>query len=88
MEEHDEFILEDIGLVLCHDFPFLAASPDGVAKCSCHGISMVEIKCPYKYRFSSPTDEQALTDRNYCLNENGLKSKFAILLCGLRLHLQ
>ena len=73
-KEHDEFISEDIGLVLCHDFPFLAASPDGVAKCSCHGISMVEIKCPYKYRFSSPTDEQALTDRNYCLNENGLKS--------------
>lgn len=34
------------GVFLDKDSPFLAASPDGIVECDCHGRVLVEIKCP------------------------------------------
>ena len=70
---HNDFIFENTGLVVYKPFPFLAASPDGLAKCKCHGVNIVEIKCPYKYKHVSATDPAAMNDPTYCLNSNGLK---------------
>jgi hypothetical protein len=72
-QTHDCFQFEETGLVLYCDFPFLAASPDGLSNCNCHRPKVVEIKCPYKYWLLSPTDPSALSDPNYFLNKNGLK---------------
>ena len=68
---HKDFIFENTGLVLHEDFPFLAASPDGLFKCSCHPPGCLEIKCPFKYRDTEPTSEQALLDKDYCLDDKG-----------------
>ena len=32
------------------DYPYLAASPDGLFFCKCCGLSIVEAKCPYSVR--------------------------------------
>ena len=72
---HDDFSCQVIGLVLHPTFPFLAASPDGLVRCKCHGCATLEIKCTYKYRDVSPDDPAALVDSNYFLNKDGLKSK-------------
>ena len=38
---YKDFIFASTGLVLHEDFPFLAPSPDGLFKCSCHPPSRV-----------------------------------------------
>lgn len=55
------------GLILNPNFPFLGASPDGILSCNCCPQRLLEIKCPFKYRFQSPTSEDALSDKAYCL---------------------
>jgi hypothetical protein len=73
---HQNFRFENTGLVLSSDSPFIAASPDGLAKCDCHGVNLVEIKCPYKYRNDLPTNAEALNDPQFCLDQNrNLKKK-------------
>lgn len=38
------------GLFIQPDYPYLAASPDGLFYCRCHGLSIIEAKCPYSVR--------------------------------------
>ena len=38
------------GLFIKPDYPYLAASPDGLFLCKCCGLSIVEAKCPYSVR--------------------------------------
>ena len=42
--------LKASGLLVKSDEPYLAASPDGLFKCRCCGVSVVEVKCPYSIR--------------------------------------
>ena len=37
-------------------YPHLGATPDGIISCDCCGTGVIEIKCPYKYRDSHPTE--------------------------------
>ncbi|XP_078610518.1 uncharacterized protein LOC144881370 [Branchiostoma floridae x Branchiostoma japonicum] len=62
--------LEEVGLILYKDFPFIGASPDGMRQCSCHGRTVIEIKCPYKYRDIYPAADLCLSDANYCLDKD------------------
>ena len=32
------------------NFSYIAASPDGLANCKCHGKTLLEIKCPFSIR--------------------------------------
>ena len=50
-QSHQKFSMVDTGLHILSDFPFLGASPDGLVNCDCHGMGVIEIKCPYKYRY-------------------------------------
>ena len=67
------------GFVVNPAFPYLGASPDGICSCDCCPSRLLEIKCPYKYRFEVPTSARALSDKQYCLesSSNGaiLKTK-------------
>ena len=47
---HDELEFSSSGLVVCLQQPWLAASPDGLINCNCHGAGVIEVKCPYKHR--------------------------------------
>ena len=67
---HENFIISQCGLVIDPQNPFLGASPDGMVCCTCCGKGALEIKCPFKYRDLSPTDNQALSDPQYFLKKN------------------
>lgn len=47
---HMNFVCRDSGLQISTEWPFLAASPDGVIKCTCCKEGVLEIKCPYNGR--------------------------------------
>ncbi len=65
---HAGFQLRESGLVVSPDYPFLAASPDRVMTCPCHGKVMIEVKCPYKHR-SSTIASAVKMDEQFCLEE-------------------
>jgi len=68
---HDNLKVEEAGLVIDSSFPFIAGSPDGSSRCTCHGTSVIGIKCPFKYRSISPVDPSAIGDQQYCLDSFG-----------------
>ena len=43
------FEIELTGLHIDTHFPVLGASPDAIVNCDCHGMGVVETKCPEKY---------------------------------------
>ncbi|XP_072037064.1 uncharacterized protein [Amphiura filiformis] len=45
--------------------PFIGASPDAIVNCECHGMGVVEVKCPYKHKESDFV--QVSTDSTQCL---------------------
>ena len=47
------------------EYPFIGASPDGYVTCSCHGKSLIEVKCPYRCRDKSI--EAVANDKDFCL---------------------
>ena len=55
-KEHFEFRVDEVGLCLMSDYPFLGASRDGIVSCACCGRGTLEVKCPYKYKENLPTD--------------------------------
>ena len=63
--KHKNFKTALSGLVINQKYPYVAVSPDGICSCDCHGIRLLEIKCPYKIRDQSPTSNKALTNRDF-----------------------
>lgn len=66
-KHQNTLVVDDCGLVVDPQFSCLGASPDGLVTCDCHNSSVLEIKCPYKYRNQLPTCKEALADPSYCL---------------------
>ena len=54
MERHTSFAVEITGLHVNPTYPHLGASPDGLISCSCCGDGLLEIKCPYSVRHTTP----------------------------------
>ena len=54
--KHKKLKMEEPGLYLDVDKPFIGASPDRIISCFCHGKICVEIKCPCSVSDKSPTD--------------------------------
>ena len=48
--QHKSFKLENCGMFIHHQFPYIAASPDALSECSCHGKITVEVKCPFSIK--------------------------------------
>ena len=67
---HQTFSLRLSGFLVDSSKPFLGASADGIAACSCHGTRTVEIKCPYKHRDSTALDAAA-NDNSFCIDTSG-----------------
>ena len=53
---HTNFHIKDVGFFINPKFPYIGASPDGIASCDCCGDVLIEIKCPYCQRNSSVSD--------------------------------
>ena len=56
-KSHKGLKMEEPGLILDVERPFIGASPDRLVSCLCHGKLCVEIKCPYSISHKSPTDD-------------------------------
>ena len=67
-EHHSNFSATKSGLHLSMDSSFLGASPDGIIKCTCCGIGVLEIKCPFNFRYDD-NFEQMLKQKECCLTE-------------------
>ncbi len=63
---HPGFQIFESGLVISLENPFLAASPDRIIRCECHGYIVVEVKCPYTHRDSTITGALE-SDKQFCL---------------------
>ena len=70
-KQHTSFKLEATGLCVNPSFPHLGASPDGLISCNCCGNGVLEIKCPYSVRHTTPDQASYLlsTDDGYKLSE-------------------
>ena len=47
---HEDLEFLDSGLIISLLAPWLAASPDSLVCCKCHGLGVIEAKCPHKHR--------------------------------------
>ena len=50
-QEYQNFVIQNTGLHINAEFPYLGASPDSLIQCDCHGKGVLEIKCPHNYRY-------------------------------------
>lgn len=65
--DHRDVSVEQCGLVINSDYPFMGASPDGLVSCQCCGNGVVEIKCPYNFR--STDVMEYVSSRESCFTE-------------------
>ena len=65
--------VEDCGVFLSVDYPFLATSPDGVIWLRNEKFGIVEVKCPYKHHDNSI--EMACQDPAFCLSIDGNETR-------------
>ena len=68
-ETHDNVQCKDVGLIVAHDTPYVAASPDGIVSCDCHGDSVLEVKTTWKH-WSAAWDD-IKKDKKYHFTEEG-----------------
>ena len=66
-QAHTNVNVQDSGLIINPQLPFLGATPDGNVSCTCCGNGIVEIKCPYCHKGDSI--EVASEDKKFCLKK-------------------
>ena len=59
---HTNFQYRNSGFVVSTEYPYIGASPDGVVQCDCCGCGVLEIKCPYCVRESTPDEAPYLNN--------------------------
>ena len=72
--EHHDLQVEETGFHVNAEYPYLGATHNGLVYCSCHEIKLLEIKCPYQYKYGLLKWE---TDKDFIL-DNNLKQKIII----------
>ncbi len=58
-KSHTNVKVEECGIFLCQDMPFVGGSPDRILSCQCCGKSCLEVKCPFSITHLSPVDAEA-----------------------------
>jgi hypothetical protein len=53
---HKKVVVEEKGLYVMSDYPFIGCSVDGIISCKCHGKKVFEIKCPFSSRHLHPKE--------------------------------
>ncbi|KZS04142.1 Uncharacterized protein APZ42_032963 [Daphnia magna] len=64
---HPSFTVTKCGLILSTSFLGMAASPDSLFVCECHGRCVVEVKCSWKHRNAASLSQVALDNNDFCL---------------------
>ena len=81
LQEHQILVIQNTGLHINAEFPYLGASPDGLSQCDCHGKGVLEIKCPRNYRYGLKNWQQ---DKNFFIDELSNKDWPQVLLSNSR----
>ena len=55
---HINFSCVNAGLHISAEYPFIAATPDGLLDCECCGEGLLEVKCPFRYCNSDLPDAE------------------------------
>lgn len=64
---HQQFLINECGLFLHLDYPFIGATPEGLVSCDCCGEGICEIKCPYSCH--DECIEESVDKRTSCLEK-------------------
>lgn len=64
--QHTDFYCFCSGLIIDEEHNFLAATPDAVTQCECHGNGVLEIKCPFSTRDIDPEEAECLENGSLC----------------------
>ncbi|KAK6168739.1 hypothetical protein SNE40_019924 [Patella caerulea] len=62
---HSNFTIEPTGFHISLKHPYLGASPDGLTNCDCCGTGIIEVKCPFSQRYSSPCQDPLSKTHKY-----------------------
>ncbi|KAK3083939.1 hypothetical protein FSP39_005662 [Pinctada imbricata] len=65
---HKKAMVEEKGLYVMNDCPFIGCSVDGIFSCKCHGMKILEIKCPYSTRNLHP--KEVAIQKGCCIDGN------------------
>ena len=65
---HQDMEEIEAGLLISKASAYLAVSPDGIVKCTCHGSGMLEIKCPFS--FKDAKHEEMVREKAPCLDQD------------------
>lgn len=81
--KHSSFSINDAGLFINPDTPFIGATPDGLVHCDCCGDGVLEVKCPYSKK--DVPMETACADPSFCLSTSdqarySIEGKSSVLL--------
>ena len=73
-ERHENAVIDESGLLISVEKPYIAASPDGIVSCDCCGKSCIEIKCPFSRKYQTVNEEldylYRKEDGTLCLSRN------------------
>ena len=78
--QHQNFSVEENGLFINPQWPYIGASPDSIVCCHCCGRGALEIKCPYCHRGKS-NDFAASHNQKYCLKEANENCSWTLTIC-------
>ena len=67
-KHHENVSVKETGLHIHPNYPFIGATPNDIIFCSYHGESLLEIKCPFKYRENLKGWE---FDKNFPISASG-----------------
>ena len=67
LHDHEGFKIVRCGFFISVESPHLGCSPDGLVFCTCHGLGIVEFKCPYSAR-NITVNDAAESNSDFCLN--------------------
>ena len=67
--QHQNFSIEENGLFINLEWPYIGASPDDIICCLCCGKGALEIKCPFCHR-GEAIDFAAANDKKFSLERN------------------
>jgi len=71
-KEHSDTFLSTVGFKIDEELKVFGGSADGICHCSCHGRSVIEIKCSFKLREQSPGENR--WDELPYISDNSLKT--------------
>ena len=92
MDGHVGLNIKACGLFVDRKAPYLGASPDALVHCTCCGLGIVEVKCPWSARDAASLEEVAEQQKDFCLQKTATGSLHLAtdhpyyLQCQLQLH--